>query len=128
MALATVEVKYPDELRADFQQYYGLNMDGMGEGFSYAHAASLMRQLPSCSRVSKALNPDNEWDDATYMLALIEYDLRVLIWQNTKDAQKGRNQPKPNKTPHEITEQRKRAEGFDKDFIDKILGKEVGDG
>ena len=31
--------RYPDELRADFQQYYGLNIDGMGADYSVTHAA-----------------------------------------------------------------------------------------
>lgn len=100
----------------------------MGEEFSHAHAASLMLQLPSTSRISKRFNPDNEWDDATYLLAAIEYDLRILIWQNTKDAQRNRNKPKPNVTPHDLAEKRKRAERFDKGFIDSILGKEDDDG
>ena len=100
-------------------------MSGMGEVFTYAHAASLMKMLPASSRVAKALNPENEWDDATYLLSAIEYDLRVLIWQNTKDGQKGKNKPKPNTTPHDLAEKRRRAEGFDKEFIDKILGKEA---
>lgn len=124
MTLATVEDRYPDELRADFQQYYGLDIDGMGAGFSHAHAASLVKMLPRGSRVGRALNPDSEWDDATYILAQIEYDLRVLAWQNTKDGQKGRNRPKPNETPHDIAAKRERAKGFDKEYIDKVLGKE----
>lgn len=121
MALASIEDKYPDELRADFQQYYGLNIDGMGADFTCSHAAVLMLQLPTSSRVARKLNYGNEWDDATYMLAAIEYDLRVLIWQKTKDAQHNRNKPKPNETPHDIARKRERAEGFDKSFIDSIL-------
>lgn len=128
MALAAAEMDHPDELRADFQQYYGLNLDGMGVGYSHAHAAALMMQLPLDSRISRKLNPDNEWSDDTYLLSAIEYDLRVLIWQNTKDAQRNRNKPKPNETPRDLAKKRDRAAGFDKDFIDKILGKEVGDG
>lgn len=124
MALATVERNHPDELRADFQQVYGLNLDGMGEGYSHAHAAALMAQLPRSSRVAKALDPSNEWDDATYLLSIIEYDLRVLIWQNTKDAQRNRNKPKPNDTPRDIAKKMERAKGFDREFIDKVLGRE----
>lgn len=128
MALAAIEDKHPDELRADFQQYYGLSIDGMGGDYPIAHAAALASQLPSTSRVAKALNPDNEWDDATYLLSAIEYDLRVLIWQKTKDAQKNRNKPKPNETPHDLAKKRQRSEGFDREFIDNVLGKEADDG
>lgn len=128
MALATVEERYPDELRADFQQYYGLNIDGMGSDYSYPHAAVLMTQLPHGSRLGRRLNPDNEWEDAVYFLAAIEYDLRVLAWQNTKDAQRNRNKPKPNETPHDLAKKRERAKAFDKGLVDSILGKEVNDG
>lgn len=99
----------------------------MGSAFSHSHAASLAVQLPPTSRTAKKLNPENEWDDSTYLLSAIEYDLRVLIWQNTKDAQKNRNRPKPNETPSDFEKRRKRSEGFDKGFIDGVLGKE-GDG
>lgn len=124
MALATVEAEHPDELRADFQQVYGLNLDGMGIGYSHAHAAALMSQLPATSRVARALDPAAEWDDATYLLSAIEYDLRVLIWQKTKDAQRNRNRPKPNDTPKDIAVKRERAKGFDRKYIDSILGRE----
>lgn len=125
MALATVEHKYPDELRADFQQVYGLNLGGMGEEYSISHAATLVAQLPETSRVARMLNPDNEWTDAVYLLNAIEYDLRVLIWQKTKDGEKGRNKPKPNETPHERARKRARLENLDKGLVDKVLGKEV---
>ena len=117
-----VQNKYPDELRADFQQYYGLNIDGMGTDYSYYHAAVLVMQLPPNSRVSAAMNPDAAWDVQSWFLNQIEYDLRVLIWQNTKDAEKGRNKPKPNKTPKELMAQRRRAMNFDKDLVDSVLG------
>lgn len=42
--------KYPDELRADFQQYYGLNLDEMGGAYSISHAACLAAQLSGASR------------------------------------------------------------------------------
>lgn len=127
MLLAAVEEEYPDELRADFQQVYGLNLDGMGKDYTFAHAAVLLSQLPSDSRVSKATNPDNEWSEQTYLLNAIEYDLRVLIWQKTKDGQHNRNQPKPHETPGEIAKKRDRAKNFDKDLVDMVLGKEVDD-
>ena len=99
----------------------------MGRDYSFAHAAALMAQMPRTSRTAMALNPDNEWSEATYFLAQIEYDLRVLIWQNTKDGQKGRNQPKPPTFPAERAQRRKRIEGFDKALVDKVLGGADGD-
>lgn len=128
MALATVEIKYPDELRADMQQTYGLNLDGMGVDYSFSHAACLVSQLPSSSRISRTIYPENDWSDETHFLAAIEYDLRVLIWQNTKDGQKGRNKPKPNKTPSDLEKEQQRKNGFDKKLVDMHLGKEVFNG
>lgn len=112
----------PDELRADLQQYYGLNLDGMGVAYSHSHAASLVSQLPVGSRLSRVADPDAAWSDETHLLALIEYDLRVLIWQNSKDAQHGRNRPKPIKTPSERAADERRADGFDKALVDRVLG------
>lgn len=124
MLLAAVEYEHPDELRADLQQYYGINIDGMGVDYTHAHAAVLMRQLPLTSRLARIADPDSAWTDETHFLAAIEYDLRILAWQKTKDAQHGRNKPKPNKTPREIDKERKRREGFDKKLVDKYLGGE----
>lgn len=123
MLLAVVGRDRPDELRADFQQYYGLNIDGMGADYSPAHAAALLAQLPLESRIMRAENADLEWDEATYFLAQIEYDLRVLIWQKTKDAQHGRNKPELPKLPRDIRREQERTRNFDRALIDKVLGK-----
>lgn len=124
MALAAVEESNPDELRADMQQYYGLNIDGMGRDYSHAHAAVLMAQLPQSSRLARLSDPENEWSDETHFLSLIEYDLRVLAWQRSKDGQRGTNKPKPNKTPGDRAKAKARAKGFDKELVDKMLGGE----
>lgn len=122
MLLAAVEREHPDALRADFQQFYQLNLDGMGADFSPSHAAALVAQLPRESRVMRRYDADLEWDDATYFLARIEYDLRVLIWQKTKDAQRGRNKPEFPKLPRDARRERERVENFDRALIDKVLG------
>lgn len=93
--LVEAESKYADELRADFQQYYRLNIDDMGNGYTYQHAAVLVSQLPIGSRVLSKMDPRASWTQSDYLLSLIEYDLRVLAWQKTKDAEHGRNKPKP---------------------------------
>lgn len=46
--------KYPDQLRADFQQYYGLNLDEMGGAYGIGHAACLAAQLTGESRTIAA--------------------------------------------------------------------------
>lgn len=86
---------YPDELRADFQQYYSLNLDGLGIVYSVNHAAILCEQLPQKSRTYLAINNENIWDDQALLLSRIEHNTRILAWQNTRDGQKNRRQPKP---------------------------------
>lgn len=54
MALAAFLRRFPDELRADFQQHYGLNLDDMGGPYGIGHAACLAAQLPPGSRASAA--------------------------------------------------------------------------
>lgn len=93
----------------------------MGIDYSHAHAAILLEQLPTQSRIAAHIDPNSAWTDETHFLSLIEYDLRVLIWQKTKDAQKNRNQPKPNKTPADFAKALKRASNFDKSLVDKLL-------
>lgn len=87
----------PGELRADFQQVYGLDLGRMGVDYSHAHAACLCAQLPPGSRVWR--DTVAEWDERMYMLASMEHTLRVLAWQRTEDAAKRRNYPKPIQTP-----------------------------
>lgn len=93
--LATVLEQYPDELRADFQQFYSLNLEGMGRTYTTFHAASLLTQLPEGSRVARALDPDAAWTMDRQLLAVIANDLNWLVWSQTKDGQKGRRKPKP---------------------------------
>ena len=52
MVLASAEVNHPAQLRADFQQFYGLNIDGMGSEYTYDHAAALAANLPRSSRLA----------------------------------------------------------------------------
>lgn len=94
----------------------------MGVDYSHAHAAALLAQLPEQARVFKEENADLEWDTATYFLAQIEYDLRILIWQKTKDGQRNMNKPKPPKLPRDARRERDRMANFDRALIDKVLG------
>lgn len=95
MILASFLRRFPDELRADFQQHYGLNLDDMGGSYSISHAACLAAQLPKDSRTFVASDPACEYASATNrLLALIEYHTHVGWYMSTEDARKGRNQPK----------------------------------
>ena len=52
---------YPDQLLADFQQYYGLNAVDIGHDITLRRAATLLMQLPPSCRVFKAMHPASEW-------------------------------------------------------------------
>lgn len=95
----------------------------MGVDYTHAHAAVLLDQLPSDSRVRVKRDPNAEWNEQTRILAHIEYSLRLLLWSRTKDAQYGKNKPKPLPSPGERAERRERIEGADKAFVDKVLGR-----
>jgi hypothetical protein len=125
MALAGFIVRHPAELRADFQQYYGLNIDGMGQEFDVFHAADLAAQLPSDSRTFKAENVELEWTDSDYMLWSIEFSLRVLRWQNTEDGRKNRNKPRPLPTPAEHARIADKINSTDMALIAEQLGIDI---
>lgn len=77
MALACALTDYRDELEADFQQYYGLDLERAGQFYSFNHAARLMVQLPENSRVKRAARGDEPWQDEV-LLASIANSLRAL--------------------------------------------------
>lgn len=127
MLLAYFERDFPNELRADFQEHYGLNIDRMGDDYTFFHAAVLAAQLPDGSRTMRALFPERQWDDQTRILAMIEHGIRILAWQQTKDGRNGRRFPQPIKSPAQQMQEKKRLDGFDPEFVRKVLG-EVTDG
>ena len=122
---------YPDELRADLQRFYGLDIDRMGCDYSVAHAAACAANMPRDSACVRAVSPVAAWSDETYLLAQIEYDLRVLAWQNSKDGAKNRNKPKRMQTPADVERIKQKAENTDFRAIAEALnlgGKAVNDG
>ncbi|WP_139652775.1 DUF5361 domain-containing protein [Raoultibacter phocaeensis] len=95
MLLARMLDEYPVHVRADMQQYYGLNIERMGIDYSMRHAADLIAMLPSKSRTFRAIDARYEWDMNEYLLAEAVDSLHMMVWANSKDAQKNRNRPKP---------------------------------
>ena len=98
--LATAWAECPCELRADFQQYYGLNLDGVGDAYSLSHAACLCAQLPIESRTMRALMTPEQAESALWTLPMrvaIEQlnVLNVIRWLHTQDAVDGKNYPEP---------------------------------
>lgn len=52
-------------MRADFQQFYALNLDEMGGAYGIGHAACLAAQLPFGSRVISLLSKEEEQEGTT---------------------------------------------------------------
>lgn len=122
MVFAQCAARWPDELRADFQQYYTLDIDEVGRGIRIRRAASLCAHLPRGSRTVRRLDPDSEWATEAHFLARIEHECRALLWSKTKDAEKGRNFPKPMPTPAQRAETRRKYEGTDYEEVARVLG------
>ena len=121
MLLARLMRDKPCELRADLQQTYGLNLDGMGRDYSVAHAACCAAQLPAGARVWR--DTAAEWTEVEYLLASIEFSLRVLKWKNTEDGIKDRNAPEPIRTPasREQDERHAKAALANRAWVDEVL-------
>lgn len=74
---------HPDELLADFQQYYGLDLwrlnlaDEAWRG-DLRRAAALAAQLPPEGRVMAAINPVGRHGTEAWLLRQIELDIRSL--------------------------------------------------
>ena len=85
-----------DELEADFQQFYGLDLSRMGDDFTVAHAAVLASQLPREARCLREIDPNLAWSDETAALASIQYLVRCIVWQ--LGGGKG-DKPQPVRTP-----------------------------
>lgn len=86
--LAIAQSQYPEELLADFQQYYGLDLwsmdlDGYPTPSAIARAAILTAQLPRDSRVMRRVSPVGQHGTEAMLLRQIELDIRSLA--GTKD-------------------------------------------
>ena len=107
--LAGLWSAHPDELRADMQQYYGIDWDRRRE-HTATHVAALAAQLPGDARTFRAENPDCVIDYRTAVLMRMEHGIRTLAWMQTKDGQKGRKRPKAMELPSEQLRKRERVE------------------
>lgn len=114
--------RYPDELMADFQEYYNLNTEDFGTSISPKRAAALAAQLPRASRCVTAENPDASWDEQTAFISNIEYLLRMHNYSYSKEAKHGINKPKPNLTPSERKDIEGRIQRADPDDVARRLG------
>nr|DAF39960.1 MAG TPA: protein of unknown function (DUF5361) [Caudoviricetes sp.] len=79
-------VKAPDSLRADFQRFYGLDLDDVGHGIRCRRAADLAAHLPPEACVWRVLDPRMEWTVTDWLLAEIADNTGFNAWTKTKDA------------------------------------------
>lgn len=78
-------------MRADFQRYYGLDIDEIGFGIAVHRAASLASCLPSESLTVRRLNDGSipfETLDPLNLLAVVTNCLDFISWSKTAAAQK----------------------------------------
>lgn len=118
--------QYPDELEADFQQYYGLDIAAVEP----ARAARLLFQLPRDCRVFVAISPPNQWGWSEVFANKLTYLMELMLWQNSyngKNKSKHKNnKPKPfipefMKPPKELSNLRSEVESHTVDDIRSIL-------
>lgn len=60
---------YPDELEADMQEFFGLDIGAIGNGLSVRHAAVCASQLPRRSRVMSKIDPACAWGESEHLAA-----------------------------------------------------------
>ena len=99
---ASILRRFKVELRADFQQYYTLNLDKLGIDYRISHAADLAVMLPQDSRVMRQVDPANAWGWQEHLLADIVNRVRWLQWAKTPDGAKNRNHPVPLEAPKRL--------------------------
>ena len=98
--------RHPDELLADFQETYRIDLWAMGlDGdeltIEVRRAAVLAAQLPRTSRVVRAMVPTAANGTVEQLLRQIELNQRIWSWSHTKDAENKVNQPVPMTLPGE---------------------------
>lgn len=114
---------YPDELEADFYQYYHLDVTALDP----AKAARLLFQLPRQCRVYAKEVPATQWGWAEILANKTNYLLETLVWMKTKDATKKPPQNRPQLFMPEFMEQpqvdNKDTEAHTTDEIRELLAK-----
>lgn len=84
--------KYPGQLRADLQRFYGIDLD-KAEEHTAGHIATLVEYLPSDSNVIKAeLGKDGEWSLNDVLLAEIRNIFALFVYGMGAPGKRG---PKP---------------------------------
>lgn len=91
---------YFDELEADFQQYYNLDLNTIVKPADRERGGRLLLQLPRNCRTFRTIQPANQWGWDEVFANKTNYLLELMLWQNTqvkkgKQAEHKRMKPKP---------------------------------
>lgn len=95
---------HPDEMLADFQETYSLNVWGVCCGLqpdNPERMAALAWQLPRSARTWRAMDPSLANSTEAKLLRQIELNQRIWAWAHTKEAENGTNEPVPMPLPGE---------------------------
>lgn len=93
--LASVLASHEDELRADLQEFYGIDLDhAIAGGHSAVQVAACVSCLPQRSRLAVSANKDNAWSLTDSLLAYIANSLNALMY-GMADKRKRGNRPEP---------------------------------
>lgn len=96
-------------MRASLRAVYQVDLDDPGMGASAL--ADLVAWLPPGSALWRQLGGPMAWPDEVAMLAVVERQVRVLAWQQTKDGRSGTNPPRPMEPPpNQLTTRRAQAD------------------
>lgn len=60
IALGAAIGNHPDELRADLQRFFTLNLDGMGREYRCYHAAACIAHMPQDSALYAAVSAEEQ--------------------------------------------------------------------
>ena len=108
--LAGAYAKYPDELTADLQEIYGVNLWSRGNRLALMgdestpavrRLAALTAQLPPTSRIAQAEHTENAWTVTDYLIRNLEYQVRMLCW-GLAGGDKAGPKPEPIYSPADI--------------------------
>ena len=68
-------------MRADLQQYFGIDLDrAMGGEHSANHIALLVTQLPQQARLVHSLNDDAKWTLPDVLMAVLINNFRMFVY------------------------------------------------
>lgn len=111
---------HPDELLADFQQYYRISLwtvDLSDTSRDISIIAALAYQLPHDSRCWTALKPDGAHDWVVKLLRQIEYNQRIWHWAHTEGAKDESTAPEPMLLPGEEEAHERAVEHAEMDAV-----------